>query len=303
MKKIGLVLLTSILAIGLLGCKSNREDKEMSESTPQVETKAEVKTVKLDNVEMDYAVFGTGSKSFVIIPGLSIHSVMPLAESIAEAYASFEDEYTVYVFDRAKNIKEGYSVLDAANDTASVMKELNIENADIFGASQGGMIAQYIAINHPELVHKLVLGSTLARSTSAFNEVVDEWINLAQNKEEEKLLESFVDHVYSASTLEAYRDVLISSNLGITDEEYDRFIILATACKNFDDYDELNKITCPTLVLGSNGDEVVGVEGSKELAEKIENAELYLYEDTYGHGVYDEAADYKQRCLDFFHEN
>ncbi len=302
MKKIVLAILTSILSIGLIGCKSNSEENKMSEATSETVNKAEVKTVKLDDVEMDYAVFGNGSKSFVIIPGLSIHSVMPLAESIAEAYASFASEYTVYVFDRLKNIEEGYSVLDMANDTASVMKELNIENADIFGASQGGMIAQYIAINYPELVHKMVLGSTTSRATSAFKEVVEEWISLAENKEEEKLLESFVDHVYSASTLEAYRDVLISSNLGITDDEYERFIILAKACENFDSYDELNKIQCPTLVIGSDGDKVVGVEGSKELAEAL-NAEIYLYDDSYGHGVYDEASDYKQRCLDFFHEN
>lgn len=301
MKKIVLAILTSILGIGLIGCKSNSEENKMSENTTETVIKAEVKTVKLDNVEMDYAVFGSGSKSFVIIPGLSIHSVMPLADSIAEAYASFASEYTVYVFDRAKNIQEGYSVYDMASDTASVMKELNIENADIFGASQGGMIAQYIAINYPELVHKMVLGSTTSRATSAFKEVVEEWISLAENKEE-KLLESFVDHVYSASTLEAYRDVLISSNLGITDEEYERFIILAKACENFDSYNELNKITCKTLVLGSSGDKVVGVEGSKELAEAL-NAEIYLYDDSYGHGVYDEASDYKQRCLDFFHEN
>ena len=302
MKKIVLAMLTGILLLGLIGRKSNQEENEMAENTTETEVKAEVKTVKLDNVEMDYAVFGSGSKSFVIIPGLSIHSVMPLADSIAEAYASFASEYTVYVFDRAKNIQEGYSILDMANDTAKVMKELNIENADIFGASQGGMIAQYIAINYPELVHKMVLGSTLSRATTAFKEVVEEWVTLAENKEEEKLLESFVDQVYSANTLEAYRDVLISSNLGITDEEYERFIILAKACESFDSYDELNKITCKTLVLGSNGDKVVGVEGSKELAEALD-AEIYLYDDSYGHGVYDEASDYKQKCLDFFHEN
>ena len=262
---------------------------------------ASVKTISVENMEMDYIVFGEGDKSFIILPGLSIHSVMGSAELIAEAYKEFTDEYTVYVFDRAKNIKEGYTIKDMADDTAKAMKTLNIENADIFGASQGGMIGLYLAIDYPELVHKMILGSTAARTNDKFNVVVDEWINLSSQKEETKLLESFVDNVYSEATLKEYRDILISSNANISDEEYERFIILASACKNYDCYDELSNIKCPVLVLGSKGDQVVGVDGSIEIADKL-NCEIYLYDENYGHGVYDEATDYKDRCLEFFNK-
>lgn len=300
MKKLVCTLVTSILVMNLLGCGSHMEETKET-STPTTESIVEINTIKFEGNEMDYVKFGHGEKTFVIIPGLSIHAVTPLGEAIAEAYASFSDAYTVYLFDRSKNITEDYSVEDMANDTAYAMQALGIENADIFGASQGGMIAECIAINHPDLVHKLILGSTLARNNEAFDEVVEEWINLAKNKEEDKLLESFVDHVYSKATLDAYRDTLISSNKGITDEEYERFIILAKACETFDVYDKLDEIKCPTLVIGSKGDKVVGEVGSEELAEKL-NAELYLYDENYGHGVYDEASDYKDRCLSFLLE-
>ena len=98
---------------------------------------------------MDHIVFGHGEKSFVILPGLSMHSVMGAADAIAEAYKDFCEEYTVYVFDRAKNIHDGYTVRNMAEDTAKAMRRLNIEKADVFGASQGGMIAMYLAIDHP----------------------------------------------------------------------------------------------------------------------------------------------------------
>ena len=42
--------------------------------------------------------------------------------------------------------------------------------------------------------------------------------------------------------------------------------------------------------------------GSQEIADKL-NCEIYLYDTNYGHGVYDEAADYKQRYLDFFNSS
>ena len=76
----------------------------------------------------------------------------------------------------------------------------------------------------------------------------------------------------------------------------------AQACQTFNCYDQLSSIQCPVLVLGAENDQIVTAEGSKQIAEALD-CEIYLYDKNYGHGVYDEAADYKQRCLDFFSEN
>lgn len=293
--------LISSLFVGFTGCQKKDEVEETS-STTEEKTTAVVKTATANNVEMDYVTFGNGKKNFVIIPGLSIHSVMGSADAIAQSYQDFTEEYTVYVFDRPKNMKEGYTNEDIANDTATILKSLNLNNIDIFGASQGGMIAQCIAINHPELIHGMILGSTLSKPNDTFTQVVNEWIDLAQKKDEDALLENFAQKVYSQATLDAYHDVLISSNKGITDEEYERFIIQAKACLTFNCYDALSSIQCPVLVLGSQGDQVVTSAASQEIADKL-NCEIYLYDTNYGHGVYDEATDYKQRCLDFLNRN
>ncbi len=298
MKRLISALIAGALLLGLAACQSGGQPEPTAEPTAAPAAAASVKTVSSGGMEMDYIVFGSGEKTFVILPGLSVHSVMGSAEAIAEAYKDFAGEYTVYLFDRAKDIPDGYSVRDMAADTAEAMKALGLENADVFGASQGGMIAQYLAIDHPELVHKMILGSTLAKPNDGFNNIVDEWISLAEKKDETGLLESFVDSVYSEATLESYRDTLISMNGNISDGEYARFIILAGACKGFDCYDELSKVRCPVLVIGSEGDGVVGAEGSEQIASAL-GCELYLYDKSYGHGVYDEAPDYRQRCLDF----
>ena len=291
-----------LLCFSACGVSKNTNDASTSvtKSTESV-TESIVKTATKGDLEMKYIKFGTGEKNFVIIPGLSIHSVMGSAAAIEETYSSFANDYTVYVFDRAENIKEGYSIRDMAKDTATAMKELNIDNAYIFGASQGGMIAQYIAIDYPELVNKLILGSTLSKPNDTAKAVVNEWITLAEKRDESSLLESFVNKVYSPATVEAYGESVIEANKGITEEEYERFIILAKACENFNSYDELSKIQCPVLVIGCEGDKVLTSNGSKEIADKLE-CEVYLYDSTYGHGVYDEAPDYKEKCLDFFED-
>lgn len=315
-------MLTVVMLLGLTGCQktgdraTTGETQSTSEAVTmeqadegKTETAADegesetssvrVATASAGDVEVDYMVFGTGEKVFVILPGLSVHSVMGLADSVAEAYKDFAEDYTVYLFERPTDLADGVTIRDLADDTAAAMEALDITGADVLGVSQGGMIAQYLAIDHPELVNRMVLGSTLSRPNDTFTGIVNEWIQLAEDKDEEGLLGAFVDDVYSAATLEAYRDVLISSNQGITDAEYERFIQLARSCLIFDCYEELSRIQCPVLVLGSEGDKVATAEGSEEIADALQ-CELYLYDDSYGHGVYDEAPDYKQRCLDFF---
>lgn len=296
-KKIVILLLIGVLLFGTAGCKSKKAETA-EETTANTLPAASVKTVTAEGLEMDYTIFGSGEKSFIILPGLAIHSVMGSADAIAAAYEAFSSEYTVYVFDIAKDIQTGYTVRAMADDTALAMKTLGIKDAAIFGASQGGMIAMYIAIDHPELVDRLILGSTLPKANETFSGVVADWKALAEAKDETGLLESFADNVYSKATLDAYRDILISSNRGITDEEYERFLLQAEACGTFDCSQELSKIHCPVLVLGCEGDRIVTPEGSRQIAEALD-CELFLYDDSFGHGVYDEAPDYKERCLQF----
>ena len=69
----------------------------------------------------------------------------------------------VYIFSRKSNLKYGYSTREMAKDQANAMKAIGISNAMIVGVSQGGMIAQYLAIDYPELVKKLVLAVTVSR--------------------------------------------------------------------------------------------------------------------------------------------
>ncbi len=50
-----------------------------------------------------------------------------------------------------------------ADDVATLLKNLNISKADFFGFSNGGTTTIQLAIRHPELVNKMILGSALAK--------------------------------------------------------------------------------------------------------------------------------------------
>src|SRR4029450_1482863 len=51
-----------------------------------------------------------------------------------------------------------------ADDTAALVRHLELDSADFFGYSMGGGIALQVAIRHPELVRKLVVASATFRS-------------------------------------------------------------------------------------------------------------------------------------------
>ncbi len=247
---------------------------------------------------MDYFSFGTGKRAFIMLPGLSLRSVLLSADAVAAAYADFGKDYTVYLFDLPKELPADCSVAYLGDCVASAMKELGLEAAVVFGCSLGGMMAQYLAVNYPGLVHKAVFASTYSRPNESGAAALAEWRDLALSGDKVSLNRSFAQKVYSPEFYELYRDVFAAMENDGTEEELQRFALVADAIIGFDIYDELDKISCPVLVIGAWGDNILLGESSVEIAEKI-GSPLYMYEG-YSHAVYDEAPDYKARLLSFF---
>ena len=67
-------------------------------------------TVKTYSFSMDFFKFGRGRKTLVILPGLSVQSVMLSADAIEKAYCSLENDFTIYVFDLKRKSRTAFSV-------------------------------------------------------------------------------------------------------------------------------------------------------------------------------------------------
>ena len=258
----------------------------------------QVKTIETERFSMQYCCFGKGPRTLVIIPGLSLKSVMLSAEFVVAAYSVFASDFTVYLFDRKTNAQPGYGIEQMADDTAEAMRQLSLSNADILGCSQGGMIAQQMAITYPELVRSLVLASTAPDANSTIQTVVGHWTELAEQGEVKTLNHNVFTHVYSPKYYNKYKAAFAKLEGSGTPEELRQFAVVARACLSFDCCGQLPKITCPVMVIGSAIDQVVSPDGSRRIAQ-ILNCPCHLY-DEYGHAAYDEAPDFKQRLMDFF---
>lgn len=261
---------------------------------------AKERTLMLRNGPMKYIAFGNGSKPLIMIQGLSTRGIEGMAISLAIMYRIFAKEYKVYFFDRRKAVKEGITINELADDLAEAMDLLKIACADVVGVSQGGMIAQALAIERPDLVRKLVLAVTLARNNETVVAVINGWIDMVKQNKMKTLVADMLDKMYSERYQNRYRRFLPLLTILQTPKDPQRFLALAQACFTCDTYDQLDQIQCPVLVIGGRKDKVVGVEGSVEIAEKL-GCELFLYEEG-GHALYEEAPDFNQRVYDFLQE-
>ncbi len=261
-----------------------------------------IETVKTDDFSMDYFKFGKGNRIWGILPGISIQSVMGAADSVAEAFSFAQDDFTFYVFDRRKELPSEYSIYDMARDTAKAMKALGLTDIYLFGASQGGMIAMTIAIEYPELVKKLALGSTSSRITDEQYKAINTWVELAKSGDKTGLYLKFGELVYPPSVFEQYRDYFTEVSKTVTDEELQRFVTIASGTRDFNVTNRLKEIQCPVLTTGTFEDEVLDSDATMEIAENLDyrkDFRLYLYTG-FGHASFDTAPDYKKRVYDFF---
>ena len=257
-------------------------------------------TLKIGGSEMDYIRFGTGGKILVMLPGLGdgLRSVKGTALPMAFTYRVFAKDFTVYAFSRKNALPEGYTTKEMAADQAAALEQLGIQKADVLGVSMGGMIAQYLAIDYPEKVGRLILTVTSARPNPVQTESIGEWVSCAKRGDHTAFMDSNVRRIYSEAYYRKNRWLVPIMGKLTKPKSYDRFFIQANACLKHRAYENLHQIQAPTLVIGGEKDNVLGGDASREIAAQIPGAELRMYEQ-WGHGLYEEAKDVNQTILNF----
>ena len=253
--------------------------------------------VRVNDMDIDYISFGSGQKPLIMIQGLNTRGIKGSALPLAYMYRIFAKDYKVYLFDRRPDVKEGITVKEVAEDIAVAMDNLGITNADILGVSQGGMIAQYLAIDRPDLVNKLVLAFTLSRNNDKVVSAIETWVELVEKGKMKQLIVDMAERMYSESYLKMYRPFLPLLTAIQKPTNVQRFVILANSCLTCNTYDVLNEIKCPVLVIGGQKDKIVGGEASIEIAEKL-GCKIHMY-DELGHAAYEEANDFNSIVYEF----
>jgi len=197
------------------------------------------------------------------------------------------------------------SVEEMADDAAGVLRALDIASAHIAGFSGGSVIAQELALRHPDLVRSLVLQSTWSvadpylRSWGLFVR----WLaDVAPS--ERAFLEGFFLNIYTArahndGTVEQIIDEVLTFPHKQATEDMQRFL---DAFLRHDTSKRLPQVVAPTLVLAGGRDTTSRPELCRAVAELIPGARFEVMEEE-AHQPFQEVPDeWNARVDAFWHE-
>ena len=170
-----------------------------------------------------------------------------------------------------------YSAVDLAGDVVALLDGLEIREAVVCGVSVGGVIAQAVALNHPERVRALVLSDTGARIGSA--EAWQQRIDKVRADGVNSLVQMTMERWFAAGFRERCKADVSGYSLMLRQTSADGYIGTCAALRDADFRQAVTGIHKPTLVLCGALDIATPPQLGRELAGLIPGAQFYLIDD------------------------
>jgi len=243
-------------------------------------------SVDASGTELHYLRAGEG-EPLLLIQGMSATHLTWGRPFLDEMERSFE----CIVFDNRGMGLSGeaempFTIADMAGDTAGLLDALGLDTVHVVGISMGGMIAQELALAHPDRIRTLTLGATYCGGPEG---------TLMEPED----LQMLGAALASGDRDQVYRAMWeINMSPGFREEEsrYAAFTEMAAAlpapkqvimqqmraCGFHDTSERLGSLTPPTMVVHGDADRLLGPGNGRQIASLIPGARLEMLADV-GH--------------------
>jgi pimeloyl-ACP methyl ester carboxylesterase len=230
-----------------------------------------------------YARFGKGERTFLVFsggPGNTLPSGFLLR--VFGQFKYISKSYVVYMLGRKTGLPEGYTTRDMAEDYAAVIRaEFDGGPIDVMGMSYGGLIAQHLAADHPELIRRLVIAVSCYRFSDEGNELDMKSAQLLSEGKKRAALKSLYPILEGGRIKKALMKFFmgyIGPLLWSSPDNPSDLLVEGKAEMAHNSKNRLAEIKVPTLVIGGDKDYFCSVERLRETAAGIPNAKLVIYE-------------------------
>src|SRR3954464_5862661 len=219
---------------------------------------------------------GSGDPPLLLIQGLGYTADM--WHRIAPGLAA---EHRVVMFDnrgvgRSSVPDQPWTVEQMADDAITVLDAAGGGAAHVFGVSMGGLIAQEVALRHPDRVLSLVLGCTHPGGRDAARMDADAAAMLMDRepKSAREAIEASLPFIYASTTARAdiNADVEVRLRFPLRGKAY--WGQLDAMRKHRGTYDRLADIRVPTLVMHGDADRLLQPANATLLADNVPGATL-----------------------------
>ncbi len=216
----------------------------------------------VNGLEMYYEIYGSGQ------PLLLLHGGMTTAEDFSLVAPTLAQTRQVIAFERqghghTADIDRPFRLEQWADDTAALLRHLDIEQADVFGYSTGGSVALAFALRQPEMVRKLVLASSIYNREGYYPGIMEGLLQTTAGDMPDILREMY-------------------TRVAPHPENWQKLVKKSTeSAATFQGWQkkDIRTISTPTLVMVGDND-IVRTEHAVELYRLIPNAKLAVLPDT-----------------------
>jgi 3-oxoadipate enol-lactonase len=177
-----------------------------------------------------------------------------------------------------------YSMADYADDAAALLDAIGWPSARVVGVSFGGMVAQELALRHPDKVERLVLGCTSPGGAGGASYPFHEIQHLKGEARAKHLIpvsDTRRDAAWAAANPESYAQFVAMGSADPYAGEPGREMGARRqleARAGHDTWDRLSQIACPTMIAAGRYDGVALPETQERMAGRIPGAKLQFFD-------------------------
>ena len=171
-----------------------------------------------------------------------------------------------------------FTIADLAGDTAALLDALELETVHVVGISMGGMIAQELALAHPERIRSLTVGASYCGGPEG---------TLMAPEDLQMLATAYASGV-PEQVFRAMWEINLSPGFRADDSRFAAFTEMGSAlpapqpvvlqqmraCAIHDTHERLGQIELPTLVIHGDADRLLGYSNGRQIAGLIPGARL-----------------------------
>jgi pimeloyl-ACP methyl ester carboxylesterase len=245
-----------------------------------------VAVVRAGDIELSYERSGSGPPLLLIMgmSGTSLHWGEPFLELLRR-------DFDVIAYDHrgvgaSTRLEGAITTTQMAEDASALLGALELESAHVLGISMGGMIAQELALSHPEQVRTLTLGCTYCGGPEA---------RLSPPEVLQRLAESMMSGDRERALRTGW-EINVSATMASDADAYAAFRAIAErgavavpvimsqlqACTAHDTSSRLAELSAPTLVIHGTDDQLLPVGNGRQIAGLIPGSKLEIF-DGVGH--------------------
>lgn len=199
--------------------------------------------------------------------------------------------------------EEPFEMADLADDVVALMDHLQIARVHWVGLSMGGMIGQYLGLDHADRVISLALCSTTSRIPPEMAPVWQDRIAFVRRNGLAAAAPATLERWFTQACRDRGDPIMASAREDIAATSLEGYVRSCEAISRLDLTDRLGDIATPTLVVPGRHDPSTNVAASEVIADRIPGARLRVIEDASHFANVEQAEVWTQVVLGWVDEN